>query len=73
MTSHAKPFPRWLDTLASFLSWRVSAGRHTLRVQPGREPFGADLQWPDELALLDVERATEITQEIPVVRAEVKA
>lgn len=34
MSSHAKPFPRWLDTLASLLSWRVSTGRHTLRPLP---------------------------------------
>lgn len=79
MAQHATQSRAWVDTLAAYLtllvaffrlSWRVSTGQHALRVRPGREPFGADLQWPDELALLDVERAVEITQEIPRIAAD---
>lgn len=68
MSSHAKPFPRWLDTLASFLSWRVSAGRHTLRPLP--DSAGATPEFGDQLHDWNSE---PVTEEIPVVAWPVSA
>lgn len=68
MSSHAKPFPRWLDTLASFLSWRVSTGRHTLPAKPegGATPeYGAVVRtWIDDTPTKPIAVAAPVWPEV---------